>query len=264
MHVATPTYATCPMLSSRGSSFPAVVQQGVLFLLVCKRIFFPYWCFTGCSFPAGDSQGFLSLLVLHKFPISKFCHGHQTKQAVSEKKTFKNKMVAILDFGSRGHPVATVSFNSIRPKVWEEKSKIGFQDCGYGSHFGFPVGMIIAIFHLHINLLLHCKFKLNLLCDLRDVQNSFSIWRLWWPSWISDQHNFSSCLSRSCPVTTEQISAQIDQRFGKRCRKLNFKMAAVAAMQPSWIFNWLSFKYFVFTRCPNVPHQVSTQLDHSL
>ena len=57
--------------------------------------------------------------------------------------------------------------------VWEQ-SKICFQDGGYGGHSGFPIGMILAIFHLHINLLLHCKFQLNLRCGLReDVQTDF-------------------------------------------------------------------------------------------
>ena len=45
------------------------------------------------------------------------------------------------------------------------------------------------------------------------------------PSW-----NFSSFQSRSHPVATEQVLAQSDQRFGKRCRKLIFKMAAVATI----------------------------------
>ena len=49
------------------------------------------------------------------------------------------------------------------------------------------------------------------------------------------------------PVATEQISAQIDQRFGKGCRKLISKTAAVAAI---WIFDWLSFSYIVSTRGP--------------
>ena len=35
------------------------------------------------------------------------------------------------------------------------RSKIGFQDGGYGGHIGFPIGMILAIFHRHVNLLLH-------------------------------------------------------------------------------------------------------------
>ena len=45
-------------------------------------------------------------------------------------------------------------------------------------------------------------------------------------SWISDRHNFSSFQSRSHPVATEQVSAQSNQRFGKRCWKFIFKMAA--------------------------------------
>ena len=50
------------------------------------------------------------------------------------------------------------------------------------------------------------------------------------PSWISDRHSFSSFQSRNHPVATEHVLAQGDQRFGKRCRKLIYKMAAVAAI----------------------------------
>ena len=59
-------------------------------------------------------------------------------------------------------------FNSNRPTVWVEKSKTGFRDGGYGGYFGFPINMILAIFHLHVKLLLHCKFQLNLPCGLRE------------------------------------------------------------------------------------------------
>ena len=38
---------------------------------------------------------------------------------------------------------------------------------------------------------------------------------------------FHAFQPRSCPVT-EQVSAQIDQRFGKRCQKLIFKMGTMA------------------------------------
>ena len=127
-------------------------------------------------------------------------------------------------------PVATVCFNSNRPTVWVEKSKISFQDDSCGVHFGFPICMILAFFHLHIILLLHWKFQLNFPCGLWDVPNELSIWRLWPASWISDRHNFSSFRSRSCPVATEQVSALINQRFGERCRKLIFKMVAVIAI----------------------------------
>ena len=45
-----------------------------------------------------------------------------------------------------------------------------------------------------------------------------------------DQHNFCLFRSRSHPVAREQVSAQSDLRFQKRCRKLIFKMAAVVAI----------------------------------
>ena len=41
---------------------------------------------------------------------------------------------------------------------------------------------------------------------------------------------FSSFRSRRHPVATEQVSAQGDQMFGKRCRKLIFKMSVVTAI----------------------------------
>ena len=44
--------------------------------------------------------------------------------------------------------------------------------------------------------------------------------------------------------------------LGRDVEILIFKRAAVAAQ--------LSFSYFVSTSRPNAPHQVSTQLDHSL
>ena len=134
--------------------------------------------------------------------------------------------------------------------VREDKSKIGFQDGSCGGHLRFLISKILYSFDLQVILLLQCnfhfkspsgsgadiklllhhKFLLNSLCGLReDVQNRFSIWRLWRPSLISDQHNVSSFQSRSRPVVTEQVLAQTDQRFVKSYRKLVFKMAAVAA-----------------------------------
>ena len=52
----------------------------------------------------------------------------------------------------------SVSFNSKRQTVWEEKSKTGFQEGDYSGHFGFPISMLLANFHLHVNLLLQRKF----------------------------------------------------------------------------------------------------------
>ena len=67
-------------------------------------------------------------------------------------------MAAILDFRSaqlklfslfRSSCCYSVCFNSNRPTFWGEKSKTGFQDGGYGGHFGISIGTILATFHLH-------------------------------------------------------------------------------------------------------------------
>ena len=79
------------------------------------------------------------------------------------------------------------------------------------------------------------------------------------PSRIFDQHNFSLFGSRTHPVATEQVSAQSDLSFEKRCRKLTFKMAAVVAILD---FSISSFSYFVSHKCANAHHQVSIQLDY--
>ena len=60
-----------------------------------------------------------------------------------------------------------------------------------------------------------------------EVKNWFSRCWLWRPSWISNRHDFSLFRSRCCPDATEQVAAQINKRFVKRCRQLIFKMAAV-------------------------------------
>ena len=57
------------LLVPKGTSFPAGVQKGLLFLLVLIMVFFPCWCLTCFSFQAGTLQ--ISNL--------KFCQGNQTK-----------------------------------------------------------------------------------------------------------------------------------------------------------------------------------------
>ena len=72
-----------PCWRATGSSFPDGVQQGLLSLLVCNRVFFPRvffpcWYATGFSFPAGAqqgllSQGLLSLLVRNRVFFPCWC-----------------------------------------------------------------------------------------------------------------------------------------------------------------------------------------------
>ena len=119
------------------------------------------------------------------------------------------------------------------PTVWVEKSKIGFQNGGYSGYFGFPIGTILAIFQLQSTCCYIISF--NLIClgicekmSKTDFQYGGCGGHLGCPIFMILQ--CSSFQSKSCPVNTEQVSAQNNQRFGMRCRKLVFKMVAVAAI----------------------------------
>ena len=74
------------------------------------------------------------------------------------------------------------------------------------------------------------------------------------PSWIFDRHNFSLFRSRSHPVATEQVLAQSDLKFEKRCRKLIFKVVAVVAILD---FSISSFSCFVSHKRTNAHHHFS-------
>ena len=67
--------------------------------------------------------------------------------------------------------------------------KKDFQDGHQGSHLGFPISMVLAIFDLQVILMLPTKFGVNWpFGSEEEVKNRFSRWR---PSWISDWNDFS-------------------------------------------------------------------------
>ena len=122
-------------------------------------------------------------------------------------------------------------FNSNLPTVWEETSKIGFQGGGYGGHFGFPIGMILAIFHLHVNLLLHCKFQLNSTCGCEKMSKKrFSRWQLWRPSWIPINTILTCFNPEVILLLQRKFLLKSTDGLGRDVENLFFKMAAVAAI----------------------------------
>ena len=59
----------------------------------------------------------------------------------------------------------------------------------HGSHLGFLIGMILAIFDLQVTLILPSKFEVNWPFGSGEAaKNIFSRWR---PSWISNRNDFS-------------------------------------------------------------------------
>ena len=128
-----------------------------------------------------------------------------------------------------------------------------FQDGGYGGHFGFPIGMILAIFHLHVNLLLHCKFKLNSPCGLReDVQNKFSIWQLWCHLGFP----IDKILAHFDPEVVLLLQSKFPLKWTKDLgRDVKNWFSRRWLWRPSWIFyQHINFSYFVSTRHPDAPH----------
>ena len=84
------------------------------------------------------------------------------------------------------------SLESTDLSVQEKKQKIDFQDGCHGSHLGFPIGTILAIFDLQVILMVPSKFGVNWpFGSGEEAKNRFSRWLPWRLSWISDQHNFS-------------------------------------------------------------------------
>ena len=70
-----------------------------------------------------------------------------------------------------------------------EEPKKDFQD---GSHLGFPISRILAIFDLQVTLVLPTKFGVNWpFGSGNEVKNRFSRWRPWQPPWISGRYNIS-------------------------------------------------------------------------
>ena len=82
-----------------------------------------------------------------------------------------------------------------------------FQD---GGHLGFPIGTILAIFHLQVTPMLPSKFGVNWpFGSGEEAKNRFSRWR---PIW--DRDDFSYFLSTSHPDASYQVSSQLAQGRG--------------------------------------------------
>ena len=82
------------------------------------------------------------------------------------------------------HLCFLASLESIGLSDQAKKQKIDFQDGCHGSHFGFLIGTILAIFDLQVTPMLPTRFGVNwLLGSGEEAKNR--------PSWISDRHDFS-------------------------------------------------------------------------
>ena len=84
-----------------------------------------------------------------------------------------------------------------------------------------------------------------------DFQYRFS---RWWPSWISNQNDFSYFWSTNHLDTSNEVSSQLAFWFRIKKFKIDF--------QPSWISDQNDFSYIYFwsTSHPDTSYQFSSQL----
>ena len=143
--------------------------------------------------------------------------------------------------------------------VQEKRFKIDFQEGNHGSHLGFPIRMILAIFDPQVTPILPIKFRVNLSFGSGvEVQIRLSRWRLWRPSIISHRNNFSYFLSLSHPkarikffqpigLTVQDLKFKIDFQDGDH---LGFPIDAF----------FFFFFYFISTGHLDTSNEVSSQL----
>ena len=79
----------------------------------------------------------------------------------------------------------------LQVKPVNKNFEIHCQDGSGRSHLEFPIGMTLPVFDLQITLILPIKFQVNWpFGSGEEVQNKFSIWWPWQPSWISKLNYF--------------------------------------------------------------------------
>ena len=75
---------------------------------------------------------------------------------------------------------------------FRRRSELDFQDSCHGSHLGFPIEKILAIFDLQVTPMLPTKFQVNWpVGSGEDAKNRFSRWPPLQPSGNFDRNDFS-------------------------------------------------------------------------
>ena len=101
------------------------------------------------------------------------------------------------------------------------------------------------------------KFRVNWLFGSREeLQYRFS---RWWPSWISNQKDFSYFWSISHLDISNEVTSQL--AFWFRIKKVQNRFSALLLGQPSSISDQNDFSYiFLSTSHPDTSYQFSSQL----
>ena len=171
--------------------------------------------------------------------------------------------VAILDFRwnnfsyfwSTSHPDASYQVSS-QLAFWfgRRRGKTDFHDGHHGSHLGFRIGTVLAIFDLEVTPMLPTEFQVNWPFGSGEkAKNRFSRWPPWQPYWISDQTDFSYFyLQVTLMLPTE---FQVNWPFGSG-EEAKSRFARWPPRRPFWILDRNNFSYFWSTSHPHASYQV--------
>ena len=125
-------------------------------------------------------------------------------------------------------PNASHQFSA--PSILRFERRCCFEEFQDG-HPGYLNGIILAILNLHAALMPSSKFWFNPTHSSgSDVVWRVSRWLPWWPSWISEQNDFSNSESPCRPNVSHQVFTQSDLVFQNRCGQKIFKMASMVAI----------------------------------
>ena len=169
-------------------------------------------------------------------------------------------MVAILDFQltqfsyfwCTSHTDASYQVSS-RLVFWfrRRREKIEFQD---GSHLGFLIGTVLALFDLQVTPMFQTKFQVNQpFSSGEEAKYRFSRWR---PSWISDQNDFSYFFYLQVTLMLP-TKFQVIWTFGSG-EEVKNKFSRWPPWWPFWNSDRNVFSYFWSTSHPGASYQVSS------
>ena len=166
-------------------------------------------------------------------------------------------MAAILDFRSAQFQLFLInklpwcflaSLESIGLSVQKMMRKIDFQDGGHGSHLGFPIGMILAIFDLQITPMLPSNFGVNWHFGSgeeakKDFQDGGNSGHLGFP------------ISTILAIFDLQVTPMLPSNFGViwpgSGEEAKNRFSRWRPWWPSWISDRQDFSYFWSTSHPN-------------
>ena len=143
------------------------------------------------------------------------------------------------------HLCFLASLESIDLSVQAKKQKIYFQDGCHGSHLGFLIGTILAIFDLQVTPMLPSKFGVNWSFGSgKEAKNRFSRWLPWQPLGFP--------ISTILAIFDLQVTPMLPSKFGVNWPFSSGEEAKnrFSRWGPSWISDRHDFSFFLIYKSP--------------